>query len=143
MICDICRLCTSTSFPTKCNYVTKLIFHLVILLPISAWLGLFSGLGCLSQVLSSTQLFSASLTHLDLSGNPSCLVTEEATVRPALCVPFKCQMLWTEDRMMLHTNKGYISNVHTVHTYSEVELKYGDSEEIQVHYGSSLMTRLT
>ncbi|XP_026166545.1 capping protein, Arp2/3 and myosin-I linker protein 2 [Mastacembelus armatus] len=37
------------------------------------------GLGCLSQVLSSSQLFSASLTHLDLSGNPSSLVTEEAT----------------------------------------------------------------
>ncbi|XP_028286745.1 capping protein, Arp2/3 and myosin-I linker protein 2 isoform X2 [Parambassis ranga] len=36
------------------------------------------GLGCLSQVLSSNQLFSASLTHLDLSGNPDCLVTEEA-----------------------------------------------------------------
>ncbi|XP_070687396.1 capping protein, Arp2/3 and myosin-I linker protein 2 [Pempheris klunzingeri] len=36
------------------------------------------GLGCLSQVLSSTQLFSASLTHLDLSGNPGSLVTEEA-----------------------------------------------------------------
>ncbi|XP_041794805.1 capping protein, Arp2/3 and myosin-I linker protein 2 isoform X2 [Chelmon rostratus] len=37
------------------------------------------GLGCLSQVLSSTQLFSASLTHLDLSGNPGSLGTEEAT----------------------------------------------------------------
>ncbi|KAM9351894.1 capping protein, Arp2/3 and myosin-I linker protein 2 [Symphorus nematophorus] len=37
------------------------------------------GLGCLSQVLSSTQLFSASLTHLDLSANPGSLVTEEAT----------------------------------------------------------------
>ncbi|XP_056243916.1 capping protein, Arp2/3 and myosin-I linker protein 2 isoform X2 [Seriola aureovittata] len=37
------------------------------------------GLGCLSQLLSSSQLFSASLTHLDLSGNPSSLVTEEAT----------------------------------------------------------------
>uniref|UniRef100_A0A4W6BR42 Capping protein regulator and myosin 1 linker 2 n=1 Tax=Lates calcarifer TaxID=8187 RepID=A0A4W6BR42_LATCA len=37
------------------------------------------GLGCLSQLLSSNQLFSASLTHLDLSGNPSSLVTEEAT----------------------------------------------------------------
>ncbi|XP_070763209.1 capping protein, Arp2/3 and myosin-I linker protein 2 [Enoplosus armatus] len=37
------------------------------------------GLGCLSQVLSSTHLFSASLTHLDLSGNPGSLVTEEAT----------------------------------------------------------------
>ncbi|XP_068578997.1 capping protein, Arp2/3 and myosin-I linker protein 3-like [Cebidichthys violaceus] len=37
------------------------------------------GLGCLSQVLSSTQLFSASLTHLDLSGNPGSLVTEDAT----------------------------------------------------------------
>ncbi|XP_037623048.1 capping protein, Arp2/3 and myosin-I linker protein 2 isoform X4 [Sebastes umbrosus] len=37
------------------------------------------GLGYLSQVLSSTQLLSASLTHLDLSGNPSSLVTEEAT----------------------------------------------------------------
>ncbi|KAI3371792.1 hypothetical protein L3Q82_024346, partial [Scortum barcoo] len=37
------------------------------------------GLGCLSQVLSSTQLFSASLTYLDLSGNPGSLVTEEAT----------------------------------------------------------------
>ncbi|XP_069575702.1 capping protein, Arp2/3 and myosin-I linker protein 2 [Brachyistius frenatus] len=37
------------------------------------------GLGCLSQVLSSSQLFSASLTHLDLSGNPGSLVTEEAT----------------------------------------------------------------
>uniref|UniRef100_A0A3B4WED1 Capping protein regulator and myosin 1 linker 2 n=1 Tax=Seriola lalandi dorsalis TaxID=1841481 RepID=A0A3B4WED1_SERLL len=40
---------------------------------------LFPGLGCLSQLLSSSQLFSASLTHLDLSGNPSSLVTEEAT----------------------------------------------------------------
>ncbi|XP_038562432.1 capping protein, Arp2/3 and myosin-I linker protein 2 isoform X2 [Micropterus salmoides] len=37
------------------------------------------GLGCLSQVLSSTQMLSASLTHLDLSGNPGSLVTEEAT----------------------------------------------------------------
>ncbi|KAM8751769.1 capping protein, Arp2/3 and myosin-I linker protein 2 isoform 3-T4 [Acanthopagrus schlegelii] len=37
------------------------------------------GLGCLSQVLSSIQLFSSSLTHLNLSGNPSSLVTEEAT----------------------------------------------------------------
>nr|XP_020468339.1 capping protein, Arp2/3 and myosin-I linker protein 3-like [Monopterus albus] len=37
------------------------------------------GLGCLSQVLSSCQLFSASLTHLNLSGNPGSLVTEEAT----------------------------------------------------------------
>ncbi|XP_039988071.1 capping protein, Arp2/3 and myosin-I linker protein 2 [Xiphias gladius] len=37
------------------------------------------GLGCLSQLLSSSPLFSASLTHLDLSGNPSSLVTEEAT----------------------------------------------------------------
>uniref|UniRef100_A0A8D2ZS17 Capping protein regulator and myosin 1 linker 2 n=1 Tax=Scophthalmus maximus TaxID=52904 RepID=A0A8D2ZS17_SCOMX len=37
------------------------------------------GLGCLSQLLSSNPLFSASLTHLDLSGNPSSLVTEEAT----------------------------------------------------------------
>ncbi|XP_031723978.1 mucin-5AC-like [Anarrhichthys ocellatus] len=37
------------------------------------------GLGCLSQLLSSTQLFSASLTHLDLSGNPGSLVTEDAT----------------------------------------------------------------
>ncbi|KAG7521566.1 capping protein, Arp2/3 and myosin-I linker protein 3-like [Solea senegalensis] len=37
------------------------------------------GLGCLSQMLSSTQPFSASLTHLDLSGNSSCLVSEEAT----------------------------------------------------------------
>ncbi|XP_039664730.1 capping protein, Arp2/3 and myosin-I linker protein 2 isoform X2 [Perca fluviatilis] len=37
------------------------------------------GLGCLSQMLSSTQLFSASLTHLDLSANPGSLVTEEAT----------------------------------------------------------------
>ncbi|KAK2841790.1 hypothetical protein Q5P01_011990 [Channa striata] len=36
------------------------------------------GLGCLSQVLSSSQLFSASLTHLNLSGNPNSLVTEEA-----------------------------------------------------------------
>ncbi|XP_035520661.1 LOW QUALITY PROTEIN: capping protein, Arp2/3 and myosin-I linker protein 2 [Morone saxatilis] len=37
------------------------------------------GLGCLSQVLSSTQLFSATLTHLDLSSNPGSLITEEAT----------------------------------------------------------------
>ncbi|XP_059190926.1 capping protein, Arp2/3 and myosin-I linker protein 2 [Centropristis striata] len=37
------------------------------------------GLGYLGQVLSSTQLFSASLTHLDLSGNTGSLVTEEAT----------------------------------------------------------------
>ncbi|KAM7413820.1 hypothetical protein PAMA_018894 [Pampus argenteus] len=37
------------------------------------------GLGCLSQVLSTNQLFSVSLTHLDLSGNPGSLVTEEAT----------------------------------------------------------------
>ncbi|XP_017289392.2 capping protein, Arp2/3 and myosin-I linker protein 2 isoform X2 [Kryptolebias marmoratus] len=37
------------------------------------------GLGCLSQVLSSNQQFSSSLTHLDLSGNPGSLVTEEAT----------------------------------------------------------------
>uniref|UniRef100_A0A8C4ELX5 Capping protein regulator and myosin 1 linker 2 n=1 Tax=Dicentrarchus labrax TaxID=13489 RepID=A0A8C4ELX5_DICLA len=39
----------------------------------------FAGLGCLSQVLSSTQLFSATLTHLDLSSNPGSLITEEAT----------------------------------------------------------------
>ncbi|XP_077953357.1 uncharacterized protein LOC144390794 isoform X2 [Gasterosteus aculeatus] len=37
------------------------------------------GLGSLSQVLSSTRLFSASLTHLDLSGNPGILVAEDAT----------------------------------------------------------------
>ncbi|XP_062245655.1 capping protein, Arp2/3 and myosin-I linker protein 2 isoform X1 [Platichthys flesus] len=37
------------------------------------------GMGCLSQLLCSNQLFSASLTHLDLSANPSTLVTEEAT----------------------------------------------------------------
>ncbi|KAF3854190.1 hypothetical protein F7725_022245 [Dissostichus mawsoni] len=38
------------------------------------------GAGCLSQVLSSTQLFSVSLTHLDLSANPGSMGTEEATV---------------------------------------------------------------
>uniref|UniRef100_UPI003AB0517A capping protein, Arp2/3 and myosin-I linker protein 3-like n=1 Tax=Centroberyx gerrardi TaxID=166262 RepID=UPI003AB0517A len=37
------------------------------------------GLGCLCQELSTCQLFSASLTHLDLSGNPGSLATEEAT----------------------------------------------------------------
>ncbi|XP_038157070.1 capping protein, Arp2/3 and myosin-I linker protein 2 [Cyprinodon tularosa] len=37
------------------------------------------GLGCLSQVLSSCQQFSTSLTHLDLSCNPGSLVTEDAT----------------------------------------------------------------
>ncbi|XP_041853637.1 capping protein, Arp2/3 and myosin-I linker protein 2 [Melanotaenia boesemani] len=37
------------------------------------------GLGFLSQVLSSSQLFSVSLTHLDLSANPGILVSEEAT----------------------------------------------------------------
>ncbi|KAM4618957.1 capping protein, Arp2/3 and myosin-I linker protein 2 isoform 3-T3 [Polymixia lowei] len=37
------------------------------------------GLGCLSHVLSTSQLFSGSLTHLDLSGNPGSLATEEAT----------------------------------------------------------------
>ncbi|XP_062276911.1 capping protein, Arp2/3 and myosin-I linker protein 2 [Scomber scombrus] len=37
------------------------------------------GLGCLSQVLSTNQLFSVSLTHLDLSDNPGSLVTEDAT----------------------------------------------------------------
>ncbi|XP_061577571.1 capping protein, Arp2/3 and myosin-I linker protein 2 isoform X1 [Cololabis saira] len=37
------------------------------------------GLGCLSKVLSSNQLFSTSLTHLDLSGNSGSLVTEDAT----------------------------------------------------------------
>ncbi|XP_008292680.1 capping protein, Arp2/3 and myosin-I linker protein 2 [Stegastes partitus] len=36
------------------------------------------GLGHLSQVLSSNQVFAASLTHLDLSCNPGSLVTEEA-----------------------------------------------------------------
>ncbi|XP_035013107.2 capping protein, Arp2/3 and myosin-I linker protein 2 isoform X2 [Hippoglossus stenolepis] len=36
------------------------------------------GMGCLSQLLCSSQLFSTSLTHLDLSANPSTLVTEEA-----------------------------------------------------------------
>uniref|UniRef100_A0A3P8TWV6 Capping protein regulator and myosin 1 linker 2 n=1 Tax=Amphiprion percula TaxID=161767 RepID=A0A3P8TWV6_AMPPE len=36
------------------------------------------GLGHLSQVLSSSQLFTVSLTHLDLSCNPGSLVTEEA-----------------------------------------------------------------
>uniref|UniRef100_A0A665UXG4 Capping protein regulator and myosin 1 linker 2 n=1 Tax=Echeneis naucrates TaxID=173247 RepID=A0A665UXG4_ECHNA len=38
-----------------------------------------SSLGCLSQLLLSNQLFSVSLTHLDLSGNPGSMVTEEAT----------------------------------------------------------------
>ncbi|XP_056138404.1 capping protein, Arp2/3 and myosin-I linker protein 2 [Lampris incognitus] len=37
------------------------------------------GLGSLCQVLSTVQLFSDSLTHLDLSGNPGSLATEEAT----------------------------------------------------------------
>ncbi|XP_071370841.1 capping protein, Arp2/3 and myosin-I linker protein 3-like, partial [Centroberyx affinis] len=37
------------------------------------------GLGFLCQELSTCQLFSASLTHLDLSGNPGSLATEEAT----------------------------------------------------------------
>ncbi|XP_029952868.1 capping protein, Arp2/3 and myosin-I linker protein 2 isoform X2 [Salarias fasciatus] len=37
------------------------------------------GLGGLSQVLFSSQLFSASLTHLDLSANSNSLVTEDAT----------------------------------------------------------------
>ncbi|KAI9523113.1 hypothetical protein NQZ68_031203 [Dissostichus eleginoides] len=37
------------------------------------------GAGCLSQVLSSTQLFSVSLTHLDLSANLGSMGTEEAT----------------------------------------------------------------
>lgn len=55
----------------------------------------FPGLGCLSQVLSSSQRFSTSLTHLDLSGNTSSLVTEEATV--TLC--FMCfHMIWIEDK---------------------------------------------
>nr|XP_019961088.1 PREDICTED: capping protein, Arp2/3 and myosin-I linker protein 3-like [Paralichthys olivaceus] len=36
------------------------------------------GVGCLSQLLCSSQLFSTSLTHLDLSANPSGLDTEEA-----------------------------------------------------------------
>ncbi|XP_078804446.1 capping protein, Arp2/3 and myosin-I linker protein 2 isoform X3 [Oryzias latipes] len=36
------------------------------------------GLGSLSTVLSSNQLFSASLTHLDLSKNPGSLSTEDA-----------------------------------------------------------------
>lgn len=49
-------------------------------------------------MLSSIQLFSASLTHLNLSGNPGSLVTEEATVRSALslCVS------------MTNTNRWYI-----------------------------------
>ncbi|XP_041652225.1 capping protein, Arp2/3 and myosin-I linker protein 2 isoform X3 [Cheilinus undulatus] len=37
------------------------------------------GVGCLSQMLSSTQLFSVTLTYLDLSDNPGSLGTEEAT----------------------------------------------------------------
>ncbi|XP_020496693.2 capping protein, Arp2/3 and myosin-I linker protein 2 [Labrus bergylta] len=36
------------------------------------------GVGCLSQMLSSTLLFSSTLSHLDLSGNPGSLVTEDA-----------------------------------------------------------------
>ncbi|KAM3608897.1 uncharacterized protein V6R79_006487 [Siganus canaliculatus] len=37
------------------------------------------GLGCLSKMLSSTQRISESLVHLNLSGNPGSLMTEEAT----------------------------------------------------------------
>uniref|UniRef100_A0A667ZE81 Capping protein regulator and myosin 1 linker 2 n=1 Tax=Myripristis murdjan TaxID=586833 RepID=A0A667ZE81_9TELE len=37
------------------------------------------GLGCLCQELSSSQVFLTTLTHLDLSGNPGSLATEEAT----------------------------------------------------------------
>lgn len=53
---------------------------------IPVWSGLFAGLGSLSQVLSANQLFSTSLTHLDLSGNLGSLVTEDATVlSPWVC----------------------------------------------------------
>ncbi|KAM3849586.1 capping protein, Arp2/3 and myosin-I linker protein 3-like, partial [Diretmus argenteus] len=38
------------------------------------------GLGCLCQVLSCSPLVLTSLTHLDLSGNPGSLATEEATI---------------------------------------------------------------
>ncbi|XP_029697979.1 capping protein, Arp2/3 and myosin-I linker protein 2 isoform X1 [Takifugu rubripes] len=37
------------------------------------------GLAAVSQTLLSSKLFSTSLTHLDLSGNPGCLATQEAT----------------------------------------------------------------
>lgn len=49
---------------------------------------LSAGLASISQMLLSSKVFSASLTHLDLSGNPSCLVTQEATVQPAVLFSF-------------------------------------------------------
>lgn len=41
---------------------------------------LFTGLGCLAQVLHQNNVFSRSLTHLDLSDNVGCLSTEDAMV---------------------------------------------------------------
>lgn len=57
-------------------------------LPVAVFIicDLVPGLGCLSQVLSSNQQFSSSLTHLDLSGNPGSLVTEDATVHSAFSI---------------------------------------------------------
>lgn len=45
---------------------------------------LSAGLASISQMLLSSKVFSASLTHLDLSGNPGCLLTQEAMVQPAV-----------------------------------------------------------
>lgn len=76
------------------------------------WWCLYTGLGCLSQVLSSNQQFSVSLTHLDLSANPSCLVSEEATVLSALC-------FMLNDRMMT----GWCS-VQTAPTWRHIQYTY-------------------
>lgn len=48
---------------------------------------LSAGLAAVSQTLLSSKLFSTSLTHLDLSGNPGCLATQEATVQPCTIQP--------------------------------------------------------
>lgn len=84
---------------------------------------LFPGLGCLSQLLSSTQLFSATLTHLDLSANPGSLVTEDATVHSAPCVfHVKSYGLKTDNVTYEECTHGYIYNTHTVCTHSEIGL---------------------
>lgn len=93
------------------------------------WLFFFPGLGCLSQVLSSSQRFSTSLTHLDLSGNTSSLVTEEATVHSALCV-FTWYGLKTNDA----TNTLTVLAVHVPLTSRSGADYYPDLACNQLHW---------
>ena len=111
--CDwllFCYLQTSRQQKINCIYFT-FVNNMII---ICTWYDFFIGLGCLSQVLSSSQLFSTSLTHLDLSGNPGSLVTEEATV---LCCVCACVCV---RKRGFHDKKG-ILHTHTVFALSEIE----------------------